>query len=93
MAKKPNSNIQSSPKGNSASESLLEKYLAFAFLGSVIVSVGAILVILLAPLVNNTWLPTGWGMIPILVMPFGFVCLIALLVASAIKRKRSSQNS
>jgi hypothetical protein len=53
----------------------------------------AILVILLAPLVSNTWVPSGWGMIPILVMPFGVVCLIALLVASAINRKRHSQNT
>jgi CDP-diglyceride synthetase len=93
MAKKPNSNIDSAPKGNSATESSLEKYLAFAFVGSVIVSVVAILVILLAPLVSNTWVPSGWGMIPILVMPFGVVCLIALLVASAINRKRHSQNT
>jgi len=93
MAKKPNSNLDSTSKGNSAPESALEKYLAFAFIGSVIVSVGAILVILLAPLVSNTWVPSGWGMIPILVMPFGVVCLIALLVASAINRKRHSQNT
>jgi hypothetical protein len=32
-------------------------------------------------------------MIPILVMPFGVICLIALLVASAINRKRHSQNT
>jgi cadmium resistance protein CadD (predicted permease) len=71
----------------------LEKYLAFAFMGSVIVSLVAILVILLAPLVNNTWVPSGWGMIPILVLPFGFLCLMALLVASAINRKRTSRNN
>jgi len=92
MAKKPNSNIQSSTKGDSSIASVLEKYLAFAFIASVIVSIGAILVILLAPLVNNTWVPSGWGMIPILVMPFGAACLIALLVASAINRKRSDRN-
>ncbi|MCX6496162.1 MAG: hypothetical protein NTW23_02390 [Rhodoluna sp.] len=72
---------------------MLEKYLAFAFIGSVIVSLVAVLVILLAPLVNNTWVPSGWGMIPILVLPFGFLCLMALLVASAINRKRSNRNN
>jgi hypothetical protein len=33
------------------------------------------------------------GMVPILVMPFGFVCLMALLVASALSRKRSNRNN
>ena len=93
MAKKPNSNIQSATKNSAGGTSLLEKYLAFAFMGSVIVSLVAILVILLAPLVNNTWVPSGWGMIPILVLPFGFLCLMALLVASAINRKRTSRNN
>ena len=93
MAKKPNSNIQSTSSNSADSASLLEKYLAFAFIGSVIVSVLAILVILLAPLLNNTWVPSGWGMIPILVLPFGFLCLVALLVASAINRKRTSRNN
>jgi len=93
MAKKPNSNIQPATKNSADSASLLEKYLAFAFIGSVIVSLVAILVILLAPLVNNTWVPSGWGMIPILVLPFGFLCLMALLVASAINRKRTNRNN
>ena len=93
MAKKPNSNIQSTSSNSADSASLLEKYLAFAFIGSVIVSVLAILVILLAPLLNNTWVPSGWGMIPILVLPFGFLCLMALLVASAINRKRNNRNN
>jgi len=93
MAKKPNSNIQSTSNNSADSASLLEKYLAFAFIGSVIVSVLAILVILLAPLLNNTWVPSGWGMIPILVLPFGFLCLVALLVASAINRKRTNRNN
>jgi hypothetical protein len=52
----------------------------------------AILVILLSPLVSKTWVPSGWGMIPILVMPFGVLCLIALLVTSAIRRNKSSRN-
>jgi CDP-diglyceride synthetase len=69
----------------------LEKYLAFAFLGSVVISLGAVLVILLAPLINKTWVPQGWGMIPILLLPFGFLCLIGLLVASAMARKKTSQ--
>jgi len=93
MAKKPNSNIQSTSNNSADGASLLEKYLAFAFIGSVIVSVLAILVILLAPLLNNTWVPSGWGMIPILVLPFGFLCLVALLVASAINRKRTNRNN
>lgn len=93
MAKKPNSNIQSATKGSAQQAPLLEKYLAFAFIGSVIVSLVAVLVILLAPLVNNTWVPSGWGMIPILVLPFGFLCLMALLVASAINRKRTNRNN
>jgi hypothetical protein len=32
-------------------------------------------------------------MIPILVLPFGFLCLVALLVASAINRKRINRNN
>ncbi len=93
MANKPKSNLAAASKAQPSVSSNLEKYLAFAFLASVVVSVLAILVILLAPLVSSTWVPSGWGMIPILVMPFGFVCLIALLVASAMNRKKATRNN
>jgi hypothetical protein len=93
MANKPKSNPRSSSKAKPSASTVLEKYLAFAFVVSVVVSFLAILVILLAPLVSSTWVPVGWGMIPILVMPFGFVCLIALLIASAINRKKASRNN
>jgi len=92
MANKSTANNPASARTRGDSSSLVEKYLAIGFVASVLVSVVAILVILLAPLVSNTWVPTGWGMIPILVMPFGVLCLIALLLASAIRRNKSSRN-
>jgi hypothetical protein len=92
MANKPPANNPASARTKAESPSLIEKYLAIGFVGSVLVSVVAILVILLSPLLSKTWVPSGWGMIPILVMPFGVLCLIALLVASAIRRNKSSRN-
>jgi hypothetical protein len=71
----------------------VEKYLAFGFLLSIAISAAAVFVILLAPFVNNTWVPTGWGMIPILVMPFGFLCLIALLVVNGRNRNKANRSN
>jgi hypothetical protein len=91
MANKSSSNKVSKSKTAVEPTNPLEKYLAFGFLGSVVISILAVLVILLAPLTSKTWVPQGWGMIPILLLPFGFVCLIGLLVVNAASRKKSSQ--
>lgn len=91
MANKSSSKNVSKGKTPVEPTNPLEKYLAFAFLGSVVISLGAVLVILLAPLINKTWVPQGWGMVPILLLPFGFLCLIGLLVVNSASRKKSSQ--
>jgi cadmium resistance protein CadD (predicted permease) len=91
MTNKSSSNKVSKSKTAVEPTNPLEKYLAFGFLGSVVISILSVLVILLAPLVSSTWVPQGWGMIPILLLPFGFVCLIGLLVVNAASRKKSSQ--
>ena len=91
MANKSSSNKVSKSKTPVEPTNPLEKYLAFGFLGSVVISILAVLVILLAPLISKTWVPQGWGMIPILLLPFGFVYLIGLLVVNAASRKKSSQ--
>jgi MFS family permease len=91
MSNKTSSKNASKGKTPVDSTNPLEKYLAFGFLGSVVISLGAVLIILLAPLINKTWVPQGWGMIPILLLPFGFLCLIGLLIANAKGRKNSSQ--
>lgn len=93
MSNKSTPNKASSGKSEVESSNSLEKYLAFGFLASVVISIGSVLVILLSPLISSTWVPSGWGMVPILVMPFGFLCLIALLISSALNRKRSSRNN
>lgn len=89
MANKSTKNKAASP---AESTSPVEKYLAFGFLISIVISGAAVFVILLAPFVNNTWVPSGWGMIPILVMPFGFLCLIALLVLNARNRNKANRS-
>ena len=83
------------PKAVNASEdtSLLEKVLAFGFIGSVAVTVLTVLVILLAAFTDGVWIPTGLGLIPMLVLPFGFLCLVALLIVSSRRKKQSSTNT
>jgi len=71
---------------------LLEKILAFIFIASVVLSVLAILVILLAAFSNGAWIPNGLGLIPMLALPFGFVSLIALLIVSSFRKRKTSQN-
>lgn len=68
--------------------SRLESVLAFCFIGSVAISVLAVLIILLAAFSNNAWIPNGLGLVPMLALPFGFVCLIGVFIISA-KRKKS----
>jgi hydrogenase-4 membrane subunit HyfE len=68
--------------------SRLETVLAFSFIASVAVSVLAVLVILLAAFSNNAWIPTGLGLVPMLALPFGMLCLIAVLVLSARRKKK-----
>jgi len=70
--------------------SRLETILAFCFIASVAISVLSVLVILLAAFSNNAWIPTGLGLVPMLVMPFGFICLVGVLILSA-KRKKTEQ--
>lgn len=93
MAKKDSSKTRSDSQTTPVKASVLEKYLAIGFIASVIASVLAILVILFSSFSGADSVPAGLGMVPILVMPFGFVCLMALLVASALSRKRSNRNN
>jgi uncharacterized membrane protein (DUF485 family) len=71
---------------------LLEKILAFVFIASVVLSVLAILLILLAAFSNGAWIPTGLGLVPMLALPFGFVSLISLLIVASFRKRKSSQN-
>jgi len=71
---------------------LLEKILAFVFIASVVLSVLAILVILLAAFSNGAWIPTGLGLVPMLALPFGFVALIVLLIVSSFRKRKTSKN-
>lgn len=69
--------------------SKLENLLAYGFVASVAVSVLAVIVILLAAFSNNAWVPVGLGLVPMLALPFGFLCLVGVLILSS-RRKRSS---
>jgi hydrogenase-4 membrane subunit HyfE len=92
MTKKANSSkAQNLPKVDE-SLPLLEKILAFGFIASVAVSVLAILVILLAAFSNGAWIPVGLGLVPMLALPFGFLCLAGLLIASSFRKRKSSKN-
>jgi len=71
--------------------STLQKVLAFCFIGSVGLTVLAVLVILLAAFSNNAWIPNGLGLIPMLAMPFGFLCLVGVLILSARDKKKESK--
>lgn len=67
-----------------------EKYLGFGFIFFVGLSVVAVLVILLAAFSNGAWIPTGLGLVPMLAMPFGFLCLAALLLLSGMRRRKAN---
>lgn len=69
--------------------SKLENYLAFAFIASVVASVLAILVILLSAFTEYKFVPVGLGLVPMLAMPFGLLCLIAIFILSARRKKQS----
>jgi hydrogenase-4 membrane subunit HyfE len=71
--------------------SKLENLLAFGFVGSVAASVLAVIVILLAAFSNNAWVPVGLGLVPMLALPFGFLCLVGVLILSARRKRRSSK--
>ena len=67
----------------------LQKALAFCFVGSVGLTVLAVLVILLAAFSNNAWIPNGLGLVPMLALPFGFLCLVGLLILSSRDKKKN----
>jgi len=92
MTKKANSAKAENLSKTATSLSLVEKILAFVFIASVAISILAILVILLAAFSNGAWIPTGLGLVPMLALPFGFVSLIALLIVSSSKKRKSSEN-
>jgi hypothetical protein len=92
MTKKANPAKAQNLPAQETSLPLLEKILAFVFIASVVLSVLAILVILLAAFSNGAWIPNGLGLIPMLALPFGFVSLIALLIVSSFRKRKTSQN-
>jgi hydrogenase-4 membrane subunit HyfE len=71
--------------------SKLESLLAYGFVGSVAASVLAVIVILLAAFSNNAWVPVGLGLVPMLALPFGFLCLAGVLILSSRRKRRSSK--
>ena len=71
--------------------SRLESLLAYGFVGSVAASVLAVIVILLAAFGNNAWVPVGLGLVPMLALPFGFLCLTGVLILSSRRKRRSSK--
>jgi cadmium resistance protein CadD (predicted permease) len=71
--------------------STLMKVLAFCFVGSVGLTVLAVILILLAAFSNNAWIPNGLGLIPMLAMPFGFLCLVGVLILNARDKKKESK--
>jgi heme/copper-type cytochrome/quinol oxidase subunit 4 len=80
MAKNKQTNSQSSSPR-------IEAILGYAFMACVGLTVLAVLVILLAAFSNGAWVPVGLGLVPMLAMPFGFLCLVALLIVSSKRRK------
>jgi hydrogenase-4 membrane subunit HyfE len=64
--------------------------LAFSFIGSVIVSVLAVMIILLSAFTEYQFMPEGLGLVPMLALPFGVLCLIGVLILSARRKKRSN---
>jgi hypothetical protein len=80
MAKNKQTNLETS-------SSRLESILGFVFIACVGVTVVSVLVILLATFTNGAWVPVGLGLVPMLAMPFGFLCLVALLISSSKRRK------
>jgi len=83
-------NKQTNPQTNS---SKLESSLAFIFIACVGLTVLSVLVILLAAFTNGSWVPVGLGLVPMLAMPFGFLCLVALLIISSNRRKTAKIQS
>jgi hypothetical protein len=77
-------NKQTNPQ---TSSSRLESSLGFIFIACVGLTVLSVLVILLAAFTNGSWVPVGLGLVPMLAMPFGFLCLVALLISSSKRRK------
>lgn len=75
---------------NKLDSSRLESFLAFSFIGSVIISVLAVLVILLSAFTEYKFMPVGLGLVPMLALPFGVLCLIGVLILSARRKKRSN---
>ena len=71
--------------------SRLETALAFTFIASVVISVLAVLVILLAAFTNNVWIPNGLGLVPMLALPFGFLCLAGVLILSARRKGKAKK--
>ncbi len=71
--------------------STLQKVLAFCFVASVGLTVLCVLVILLAAFSNNAWIPNGLGLVPMIAMPFGFICLVGILITSA-RDKKNKKN-
>ncbi|NDC47934.1 MAG: hypothetical protein EBZ61_02430 [Micrococcales bacterium] len=69
--------------------SRLESFLAFGFIASVAASVIAVLVILLSAFTEYKFMPEGLGLVPMLALPFGMVCLIGVLILSARRKKNS----
>lgn len=68
----------------------LETILAFGFIGSVLASVIAVLVILLSAFTEYKFMPEGLGLVPMLALPFGVLCLVGVLILSARRKKRSN---
>ncbi|MEY2815562.1 MAG: hypothetical protein RJA78_138 [Actinomycetota bacterium] len=66
--------------------SKLESFLGYGFIACVGLTVLSVLVILFAAFSGGSWTPVGLGLVPMLVLPLGFIFLIALLVLSN-KRK------
>ncbi|NBW72912.1 MAG: hypothetical protein EBR26_00660 [Microbacteriaceae bacterium] len=73
---------------NEKDSSKLENLLAFGFIGSVIASVLAVLVILLDAFTQYKFMPIGLGLVPMLALPFGLLCLIGVFILSAKRKKK-----
>jgi len=83
-------NKQTNPQ---TSTSKIQSSLAFIFIACVGLTVLSVLVILLATFTNGSWVPVGLGLVPMLAMPFGFLCLVALLIISSTRRKAAKIQS
>jgi len=69
----------------------LETFLGYGFIACVGLSVLSVLVILFAAFSGGSRVPVGLGLVPMLVLPLGFVFLMILLILSTKRKKLNKQ--